>query len=152
MASADSSSFSSGWSGAGCGGFVTLNQGVNCTAIFSRSGSSGGGSGGGSSGGGCFIATAAYGSELAPEVNVLREFRDRHLLTNAPGRAFVGLYYKHSPVLAEAIRHNDAARAAVRGVLWPVVWTIAYPLPAQAVLALLLYACWKTRRLAILRR
>jgi YVTN family beta-propeller protein len=148
--SADSTSFFSHWSGAGCGGFVTLNQSMNCVAIFTRTGSAAGGGGGGGSG--CFIATAAYGSDLAPEVNVLREFRDRHLVTHAPGRAFVDLYYKYSPALAEAIRHNDAARAAVRGVLRPLVWTIAHPLPALGTLALILFACWRIRRLAILRR
>ncbi len=78
------------------------------------------GTGGG--GGGCFIATAAYGSPLAEEVQILRDFRDRYLLTNAPGRLFVAIYYRLSPPLARWIAAHDAARVAARGPLRPVVW------------------------------
>jgi hypothetical protein len=142
-ASADSStSFFAGWSGTGCSSFVTVSQNMNCTAIFDRIGSGGGGSGGGSE---CFIATAAYGSELAPEVRTLREFRDRHLSTNAAGRAFVRLYYSYSPGLADAIRHNDAARMTIRGVLWPVVWLVRHPEPGVVLLAALV-VLWRMRR------
>jgi hypothetical protein len=81
-------------------------------------------------GGGCFIATAAYGSAMAPEVATLRRFRDRHLMTNAPGRAFVAFYYRHSPALADAIAPHDAARATVRAALWPVVFAVKEPLAA----------------------
>jgi YVTN family beta-propeller protein len=141
-------SFFSGWSGTGCGSSVTLSQSRNCTATFSRT-SSGGGGGGGS---GCFIATAAYGSALAPEVQTLREFRDRHLMSSAAGRSFVRLYYAYSPRLADAIRDNDAARAAVRAALWPVVWTVAHPVSGLVSLGLLLFVCWGLRRLVTLRR
>jgi hypothetical protein len=58
----------------------------------SGSGSSDGGGGGG--GGGCFIATAAYGSQMAPHV----KGRDRFLLTNVVGKSFVHLYFKDSPI------------------------------------------------------
>jgi YVTN family beta-propeller protein len=145
ITTADSTSFFSGWSGAGCGFSVTLNQSMNCIANFSRTGSGGGGGGSGS-GSGCFIATAAYGSALAPEVQTLREFRDRHLATNAPGRAFVRRYYEYSPPLAEAIRENDAARAVVRALLWPLVWSIRHPISGLAGVALLLLVCWRSRR------
>ncbi len=48
-------------------------------------------------GGGCFIATAAFGSYQEHHVWILRQFRDRYLLTSIPGRAFVRFYYSHSP-------------------------------------------------------
>jgi hypothetical protein len=70
---------------------------------------------------GCFIATAAYGSYLAPHVQILREFRDRFLLTNAVGRAFVEFYYTHSPKYADWIAQHDFVRAIVRLVLLPIV-------------------------------
>jgi len=85
-----------------------------------------GGSDGG--GGGCFIATAAWGNALEPEVATLREFRDRYLLTNAAGQAFVEWYYRVSPPAAAFIAEHESLKTAVRWGLTPVVFSIKYPL------------------------
>jgi hypothetical protein len=95
----------------------------------------------------CFVATAAYGSYLDPHVETLREFRDRHLLTNPPGRAFVAWYYRVSPPIAAKIAASPTARAAVRGVLTPVVYAIVHP--RWAAFALLMLFCgigWRRAR------
>ncbi|MCL0030285.1 carboxypeptidase regulatory-like domain-containing protein, partial [Thermodesulfovibrionales bacterium] len=52
---------------------------------------------------GCVIATAAFGTPLAEEIDILREFRDEYLLTNELGQKFVAFYNRHSPALAEFI-------------------------------------------------
>ncbi|MBI5101785.1 MAG: hypothetical protein HZB33_08140 [Nitrospirae bacterium] len=78
-------------------------------------------------GGGCFIATAAFGSALAPEVETLRGFRDDHLLTNALGRRVVGLYYRLSPPVAEYIADSEGLRALARAGLYPVIYAVKHP-------------------------
>jgi len=70
---------------------------------------------------GCFIATAAYGHYSDPEVQALREFRDRYLLTNGPGRAFVGWYYRSSPPAAAALNAHPEFKPVVRAALLPAV-------------------------------
>jgi len=69
----------------------------------------------------CFIATAAYGSPMEPQVKFLRELRDRFLVTNDIGRAFVSLYYQFSPPLARFIAGHEGLRLIVRWTLLPVV-------------------------------
>jgi len=70
---------------------------------------------------GCFIATAAYGSPLAPQVRHLRTFRDRYLVPYPLGHWFVELYYRYSPPLAEVLRQHDDLRAVVRTGLQPLI-------------------------------
>jgi hypothetical protein len=70
----------------------------------------------------CFVATAAYGTGTAEEVNLLREFRDMVLLSSDPGAEFVSLYYQVSPPIAEVIRQHEFLRTAVRvGFIGPIV-------------------------------
>ena len=76
----------------------------------------------------CFIATAAYGTDTAKEIDILREFRDTVLLPNSLGTKFVLFYYRTSPPIADFISQHEALRTAVRiGFVDPIVkiltWT-----------------------------
>lgn len=106
-----------------------------------------GGGGGGGGGGFCFIATATFGSPMAPQVQVLREFRDRYLLTNGPGRLFVAGYYRTSPPIAKLIADSETLRATVRAALLPILgWAaliLRYPSLALGILLVALaLATW----------
>lgn len=84
-----------------------------------------GSSGGDGGGGGCFIATAAFGSFLEPQVVLLRQFRDSYLMTSRIGQKFVELYYWYSPPLADLIKQSELLKLIVRAALLPLV-AIAY--------------------------
>jgi len=65
----------------------------------------------------CFIATAAYGTPSAEQIDVLREFRDSVLLKSTAGSVFVSLYYQLSPPVADFIAGNELLRTLVREFL-----------------------------------
>ena len=77
--------------------------------------------GGGGGGGGCFIATAAYGTPVAADIDVLRAFRDEHMLDNAVGLFVADVYYSVSPHVADSVAEHPTLAALIRLVLVPVV-------------------------------
>ncbi len=69
----------------------------------------------------CFIATAAFGSPMAGQVEILRQFRDRYLLSNKPGQYFVAWYYRYGPPAADYIKGKPLTKAAIRLALYPLI-------------------------------
>jgi methionine-rich copper-binding protein CopC len=65
----------------------------------------------------CYIATASYGTPLHSDINILRSFRDKMLMPNPIGEAFVSTYYRTSPPIADALRGNDGLRTVTRSTL-----------------------------------
>ncbi|MBI2604576.1 MAG: hypothetical protein HYW49_00705 [Deltaproteobacteria bacterium] len=101
----------------------------------------------------CFVATAAYGTDLDPRLDALRAFRDRVLLNHASGRAFVKWYYSWSPQAAHWLWYRPAARAAVRAALIPVLglahaalWALAHHAALAAITLILAAAFLFLRR------
>jgi len=88
---------------------ITMNGDYSITANFRTAG------------GACFIATAAYGTPMADEIEILREFRDGYLLTNPLGQAFVDFYYRTSPPVAQFITEHPGLKPVVRVGLLPAV-------------------------------
>ena len=80
-------------------------------------------------GGGCLIATAAYGSEMAPQVQLLREIRDNQLMNTEAGSAFMGtfneMYYSFSPYIADMERENPMFKEIVKAGLTPMLSTLS---------------------------
>ena len=80
-------------------------------------------------GGGCLIATAAFGSELAPQVQFLREIRDNTVLQTESGSAFMlgfnQLYYSFSPTIADYERENAAFKETVKIAVTPLLTSLA---------------------------
>lgn len=87
-------------------------------------------------GGGCLIATAAYGTELAPQVQMLREIRDNTLLSTTSGTSFMAgfnqAYYAFSPAVADLERDNPMFRDAVRVAITPMISTLSIMSVADA--------------------
>ena len=80
-------------------------------------------------GGGCLIATATYGSELAPQVQMLRELRDNQLLQTESGKQFMGMfndvYYSFSPIIADYERENPLFKETVKLAITPMISTLS---------------------------
>jgi len=80
-------------------------------------------------GGGCLIATATYGSELAPQVQMLREIRDDILFETSSGTTFMTgfnqFYYSFSPTIAEWERQNSLFKEAVKISITPLITTLS---------------------------
>lgn len=127
-------------------GLAIVGLGVALVGIFSGGKSDSGG-------GPCFIATAAYGTPMAEDVESLRAFRDGVLLDNAIGSAFVDAYYRVSPPIADSVARHPALAAVVRAVLVPVTWIVKGFLVAPllgtftcVVLSLCLLRCFMRRQ------
>ena len=80
-------------------------------------------------GGGCLIATATYGSELAPQIQQLRELRDNQLLNTESGTVFMStfnnIYYSFSPIIADYERENPLFKKAVKLAITPMISTLS---------------------------
>jgi hypothetical protein len=79
--------------------------------------------------GGCLIATATYGSELAPQVQQLRELRDNSLLQTESGTSFMKIfndvYYSFSPIIADYERENPAFKELVKLTITPMITSLS---------------------------
>ena len=82
-----------------------------------------------SQGGGCLIATATYGSELAPHVQQLRELRDNHLFQTESGTSFMNsfneFYYSFSPAIADYERESPLFKEAVKIAITPMISSLS---------------------------
>ncbi|MEN2975117.1 MAG: CFI-box-CTERM domain-containing protein [Candidatus Caldarchaeales archaeon] len=96
----------------------------------------------------CLIATAAFGSEIAPQVQALREFRDGFVMETFAGenfmKAFHAFYYSWSPYIAQAEHENEYLRTFIRISIYPLLWILdisklsAEPFSAMPELAVLI--------------
>ena len=86
----------------------------------------------------CFVATAAYGSPMAPQVDTFRQFRNRFLLNHTWGKSFVRFYYEHSPKYANIIAQNETLRFFARLALWPILAFVSLALHFGLINALIL--------------
>jgi len=121
---------------------ILQSDSVPLPASSDPSASSGGG-------GGCFIATAAYGSDFAWQVRAFKEFRDGRLMTSPAGRAVVRLYYRVSPPIAALISGHPILKSATRLLLTPAAYGVRYPwqfAAAASVLCLFLLVVLARRR------
>jgi uncharacterized delta-60 repeat protein len=134
---------------------ITMDADKSITANFTPTSDNGDGDGGG-----CFIATAAYGSPLHPNLDILRDFREKYLMPSQFGRKLVELYYRYSPIIANFIAKHKVLKVAVRVNLLPVIafsYSMVHsgPMASAVMLALILalpifFIWFYPRRLRIL--
>ena len=94
-------------------------------------------------GGGCLIATAAYGSELSTQVQLLREIRDDTLYQTAAGTSFMTgfnqFYYSFSPAVADLERENQAVRDVTRAAITPAIYALGIMTHADSETTVLIF-------------
>jgi C1A family cysteine protease len=73
----------------------------------------------------CFIASAAFGTDLEPKLDTLRCFRDVYLINNSAGKAFLTTYYKCGAQIADYIAEHEWLRRSVRILLLPVIGLVS---------------------------
>ncbi len=104
-----------------CGAGTELVNGI-CQVVMDKEPAASGG-------GGCLIATAAYGTELAPQVQFLREIRDNTVMSTESGVAFMTgfnqLYYSFSPIIADMERENPMFQEVVRAFITPMISSLS---------------------------
>lgn len=74
----------------------------------------------------CFIATAAFTSDSAPAVQILRDFRDGMLLRSRFGRHFARWYYARGPIAARVLNRHPTLKPLVRAALWPLILLVLF--------------------------
>jgi len=106
-----------------------FNESLDSFEILSQQSSEGKTNEQSEEGGGCLIATATYGSEMAVEVQQLRELRDNQLLQTESGTAFMttfnDIYYSFSPVIADYERENPLFKEAVKIAITPMISSLS---------------------------
>ena len=100
---------------------------------------------------GCFIATAAYGSYLEPDVQTLRTFRDEVLLQFSLGKWLVKQYYANSPAIAELIEDSNTLKQLTRALLMPLVLGVKHPILLLSLILLFGFLFLATKKQHLIR-
>lgn len=106
-------------------GYVTAQQQTQFTVLAQATTRTSTSSSQGNQPSQCFIATATYGSEISPEVALLRSFRDTEVMQTWAGRGFMQMfntfYYSFSPQLASFVASHETVRATMKVILYPLI-------------------------------
>jgi photosystem II stability/assembly factor-like uncharacterized protein/long-subunit fatty acid transport protein len=100
----------------------------------------------------CFIATAAYGSPLAKQVKILRQFRDSYLLPHAIGQKLVALYYRTGKPIAMYIESHPWLKPPIRALLYPVVGLAWLAVSTSAITKAFICLCILICGMVVIRR